>query len=233
MRSSASRSCRAIGCSSRSRSGVCRTAIARARALARIDGAIVAEAQLVWGWNGSAGARAARTPTSTRRAIVHPGAEIGAGTIVGPFATIGEYVRIGTRLPDRRVGGDRRVDRDRRRQRDLSDGLCRARPAGPEVRRRADARRDRRAQHHPRVRDDSSRHGRRRRRDDDRVAQPAHGLHAHRARLPRRQRDDLRQRRDAGGPRARSRTSPTSARTPASTSSAASATTPSSAAIRW
>ena len=41
--------------------------------------------------------------------------------------------------------------------------------------------------------------------------QPADGLHAHRARLPHRQRHDLRQRRDAGRPCASSRISPTSA----------------------
>ena len=63
---------------------------------------------------------------------------------------------------------------------------------------------------------------RRRRRDEHRRPQPVHGLHARRARLPRRQRHDLRQRRDAGG-HVRSRTSPTSARSPACTSSAASA----------
>ena len=107
MRSFASRSCRAIGCSSRSRSGVSRSAIARARALARIDGAIVAEADLLMGLErvrrGSGRATADIHPT----AIVHPGAEIGAGTIVGPFATIGEHVRIGR---DCRIGTSSVID---------------------------------------------------------------------------------------------------------------------------
>ena len=149
--------------------GVCRSAIARARALARIDGAIVAEAQLVMGLERvrrtSSRAHADIHPT----AIVHPGAEIGAGNDRRSLRTIGEFVRIGKRLPDRGVGGDRRVDRDRRRQRDLSDGLGRPGAAGPEVRRRADARRHRRAQRHSRVRDDPPRHGRRRRRDENRA----------------------------------------------------------------
>ncbi len=87
--------------------GVCRSAIARARALARIDGAIVAEAQLVMGLERvrrtSSRAHADIHPT----AIVHPGAEIGAGTIVGPFVTIGEFVRIGK---DCRIGASAVID---------------------------------------------------------------------------------------------------------------------------
>ena len=67
---------------------------------------------------------------------------------------------------------------------------------------------------------------------EHRRPQPVHGLHAHRARLPRRQRDDLRQRRDARRARAPSRTTPPSAPSRACTSSAASASTPSSAATR-
>ena len=92
---------------------------------------------------------------------------------------------------------------------------------------------DRQAQHLPRVRHDPPRHARRRRRDDDRRSQRVHGLRARGARLPRRQRHDLRQHGDARRPRRRSRTSPTSAPDPASTSSAASGGTRSSAAIRW
>ena len=87
--------------------GAKRSAIARARALARIDGAIVAEAQLVMGLervrSGSARGRADIHPT----AIVHPGAEIGAGTIVGPFVSIGEHVRIGR---DCRIGASCVID---------------------------------------------------------------------------------------------------------------------------
>lgn len=76
--------------------GARRSAIARTRGVARmIDGAVVAEAELVMGVErvraGAGPSRAVVHPT----AIVHPRAEIGAGTIVGPFATIGEHVRIG------------------------------------------------------------------------------------------------------------------------------------------
>jgi UDP-N-acetylglucosamine acyltransferase len=87
--------------------GVQRTSIARARALARIDGAIVAEAHLLMGLErvrrGTMRGRAEIHPA----AIVHPGAEIGAGTIVGPFATIGEHVRIGR---DCRIGASAVID---------------------------------------------------------------------------------------------------------------------------
>ena len=74
-------------------------------------------------------------------------------------------------------------------------------PQDLKYQRRADAARHRPAQRVPRVRDDPPRDGGRRRRDDHRRSQPVHGLRARRARLPRRQPHDLRQRRDARRPR--------------------------------
>ena len=86
-------------------------------------------------------------------AIVHPDAhDRRAAPAIGPHAIDRRARPHRPRLPHRRLGGDRRLDRDRRRQRDLPDGLGRADPAGPEVRRRADAPGDRQPQRDPRVR---------------------------------------------------------------------------------
>jgi UDP-N-acetylglucosamine acyltransferase len=87
--------------------GARRTTLARARAIASIDGAVVAEAQLVMGLQRVAprSGRAQRSIHPT--AIVHPGAIIGEGTIVGPFVTIGEHVRIGR---DCRIGASTVID---------------------------------------------------------------------------------------------------------------------------
>jgi UDP-N-acetylglucosamine acyltransferase len=86
--------------------GARRSAIARARAVASIDGAIVAEAELVMGLE-RARTRRATTADIHPTAIVHPGAQIGAGTIVGPFASVGEHVRIGR---DCRIGASAVID---------------------------------------------------------------------------------------------------------------------------
>jgi UDP-N-acetylglucosamine acyltransferase len=71
-----------------------RSSIARARALASIGDAVVAEAELVMGLVAEPGGdkhQAKIHPT----AIVHEAARIGAGTVVGPHVVIGEHVRIG------------------------------------------------------------------------------------------------------------------------------------------
>ena len=67
-----------------------RGAIARAHAVASVDGDMVAEAELVMSLTEDA---AAIHPT----AIVHAGAEIGEGSVIGPYAIIGPDVRIGQR----------------------------------------------------------------------------------------------------------------------------------------
>jgi UDP-N-acetylglucosamine acyltransferase len=85
--------------------GARRTAIQRVAAVARIDGNIVAEAELELGIESNAAASTGAQIHST--AVVHPGARIGAGTIVGPFATIGEHVVIGR---DCRVGASSVID---------------------------------------------------------------------------------------------------------------------------
>jgi UDP-N-acetylglucosamine acyltransferase len=65
-----------------------RSKLARARAVAYVADQVVAEAELLIGLSP---ARARIDPT----AVVHRGAEVGAGTVIGPHATIGEHVRIG------------------------------------------------------------------------------------------------------------------------------------------
>jgi UDP-N-acetylglucosamine acyltransferase len=71
-----------------------RTSIQRIAAVARIDGAIVAEAELVLGIQAAAVFRADAAQIHPT-AVVHPAARIGPGSIVGPFVTIGEHVVIG------------------------------------------------------------------------------------------------------------------------------------------
>ena len=74
--------------------GARRKSMARAKAVASINGNVAAEAQLLLGLTTDA-----RETQESREihptAIVHPGARIGAGTVVGPYATIGERVTIG------------------------------------------------------------------------------------------------------------------------------------------
>jgi UDP-N-acetylglucosamine acyltransferase len=77
--------------------------IARAAAMASVDGQIVAEAELVIVFEPRAdsGIRGARRSPATRAAnihetaVIHAGAEIGAGTVVGPHAVIGANVVLG------------------------------------------------------------------------------------------------------------------------------------------
>jgi UDP-N-acetylglucosamine acyltransferase len=86
--------------------GARRTSIQRVAAVARIDGTVVAEAELVLGIQPAAGA-VSESAQVHPTAVVHPGARIGAGTVVGPFATIGEHVVIGR---DCKVGASSVID---------------------------------------------------------------------------------------------------------------------------
>ena len=80
--------------------GARRKSMARAKAVASINGSVAAEAWLVIGVN-AAGSRKLEADSRKMEAgvhptaIVHPNARIGAGTVVGPYATIGERVTIG------------------------------------------------------------------------------------------------------------------------------------------
>ena len=77
-----------------------RASLARARAAAYVGDRIVAEAELLLGL----------VPDRTEidaTAIVHPQAQIGEGTVVGPHATIGAHVRIGANC---RIGASTIVD---------------------------------------------------------------------------------------------------------------------------
>jgi UDP-N-acetylglucosamine acyltransferase len=68
--------------------------LARAAALATVDGQLVAEAELILSIKRDV-ERRANAATIDRTAVVHPSARIGAGTMIGPYATIGEHVVIG------------------------------------------------------------------------------------------------------------------------------------------
>jgi UDP-N-acetylglucosamine acyltransferase len=83
-----------------------RASLARARAVASINGTVAAEAELIMGIESAAAAKG-RAADIHHTAIVHPGAQIGTGTVIGPYATIGERVRIGR---DCRVGASCVID---------------------------------------------------------------------------------------------------------------------------
>jgi UDP-N-acetylglucosamine acyltransferase len=70
--------------------GRVRSRLARAKAVAYVDDAVVAEAELLL-------AIAASPVSIDTTAVVHPGARIGAGTTIGPHCVIGEDVSIGER----------------------------------------------------------------------------------------------------------------------------------------
>jgi UDP-N-acetylglucosamine acyltransferase len=77
-----------------------RSSLAIVQATAYLGDQVVIECQLLLGIR--------RDPTHVDpTAIVHHGAEIGAGTVIGPHATIGEHVRIG---PNCRIGASAIVD---------------------------------------------------------------------------------------------------------------------------
>jgi UDP-N-acetylglucosamine acyltransferase len=84
-----------------------RAKLAKAHAVAYIEDSIVAEAELLMGLLPDArppGQRGIRTDST---AIIHPGARIGAGTVVGPYAIIGEHVQIGRNC---RIGASTVID---------------------------------------------------------------------------------------------------------------------------
>ncbi len=86
-----------------------RSRLARAHAVAYIEDAVVAEAELLMALlpeSGPAGQRGVRAEPS---AIVHPRAQIGAGTVIGPYAVIGEHVRIGKNC---RIGASTVIEGD-------------------------------------------------------------------------------------------------------------------------
>jgi UDP-N-acetylglucosamine acyltransferase len=90
--------------------GARRTTMARARAVASINGNVAAEAHLLMGLSAFAKATAHKDASIAEvhpTAIVHPSAQIGAGTVIGPFVTIGERVRIGR---DNRIGASCVID---------------------------------------------------------------------------------------------------------------------------
>ncbi len=136
-------------------------------------------------------------------AIVHPGAEIGAGSVVGPHAIIGEHVRIGR---DCRIGASSIVDG----WTEIGDGnqIFPFASIGliPQDLKFRGEKTTLVIGHRNVFREFVTIHrgtagggGSDRHRRQQRV----HGLRARRARLPRRQLDDFRQRRDARRPRDR------------------------------
>ena len=76
-----------------------RSRLARVRGVARIDDQIVAEASLL--------VELRRAAEIDPRAIVHPSAEIGEGTVIEPYAIVGPNVRLGRNC---RVGASAVVD---------------------------------------------------------------------------------------------------------------------------
>ena len=78
------------------RLGARRGRVVRAKGVGRVAGQVVAEAEIVIGFETLA-ARSSRGPIVHETAVVHPNAKIGKGTIIGPFAMIGEHVVIGER----------------------------------------------------------------------------------------------------------------------------------------
>jgi UDP-N-acetylglucosamine acyltransferase len=68
--------------------------LARAAAVATVEGQVVAEAELILAVKRDV-ERHAHTAAIDRTAIVHPGARLGPGTVVGPYATVGAHVVIG------------------------------------------------------------------------------------------------------------------------------------------
>lgn len=84
-----------------------RTHLARAHAVASIEGAVVAEAELLMGLVGRNASGTHPDVDIHPSAIVHPAARIGSGTQVGPFVSIGEHVRIGSNC---RIGASTVID---------------------------------------------------------------------------------------------------------------------------
>ena len=80
--------------------------IARATAVAKVAGDVVAEAELVLAVERRSAARDG-TPVIHETAVIDPGARVGEGTVVGPYATIGPHVTIGKRC---RIGASSVID---------------------------------------------------------------------------------------------------------------------------
>jgi UDP-N-acetylglucosamine acyltransferase len=87
--------------------GARRSRLTRAHAVAYIDDAVVAEAELVLGVLPDEGPERQQGMRADPSAIVHPGAHIGAGTVIGPHAVVGEHVRIGKNC---RIGASSVID---------------------------------------------------------------------------------------------------------------------------
>ena len=84
-----------------------RRRLVRAHAVASIEGAVVAEAELLMGLVARNGPGDRSGVDVHPSAIVHPGAKIGPGSVVGPFVTIGGNVRIGRNC---RIGASTVID---------------------------------------------------------------------------------------------------------------------------
>ncbi len=80
--------------------------IARAAAVATVEGEVVAEADLVLAIEATATADA-DAPVIHDTAIVDPNARIGSGTVIGPYVTVGPHVTIGRHC---RVGASSVID---------------------------------------------------------------------------------------------------------------------------
>jgi len=83
-----------------------RGCIARASAVAKVAGEVVAEADLVMAVERRSVSRDG-APVVHETAIVDPGARLGEDTVVGPYATIGPHVTIGKRC---RIGASSVID---------------------------------------------------------------------------------------------------------------------------
>ncbi|HEY7497109.1 MAG TPA: acyl-ACP--UDP-N-acetylglucosamine O-acyltransferase [Vicinamibacterales bacterium] len=87
--------------------GARRSRLARAHAVASIDEAVVAEAELVMALAPEAAPGSRPGVSVDPTAIVHPGATIGPGSVIGPHAILGEHVVLGR---DCRVGASSVID---------------------------------------------------------------------------------------------------------------------------
>jgi UDP-N-acetylglucosamine acyltransferase len=90
-----------------------RAALVRAVGVARVDGQVVAQMDLLIGCEAGPERSRGTAGTSASEDLIHPsaivgrGATIGAGTVIGPHAVVGEHVRIGRNC---RVGASSIVD---------------------------------------------------------------------------------------------------------------------------
>ena len=133
-------------------------------------------------------------------ARVAAGARIGEGVEIGPYCLVGPQVELGRRRAPHRATSTSPASRRSAKDRRLSVLLARNAAAIGPLSRRGDATRHRRALRTARGRHHEHRDRRRRRRDPRRRALLLHGGFPCRARLPGRQRRDLRQQRRARRP---------------------------------